>query len=234
MTRFRPEAASAALCLDADAVFFNEYFPKSHGAEFAARLADGGLIHQMISPEPSERANRTFVASRLPLDEDRLPAATFDQQLPANTLSVRFADSGLRVLALRVPAYERAQQALTLKSWDWLEASAALLRNSQAVILGDLNVRPAATSGPGIVHFRRIRAAGWQLATSETEASYFSPRGSKSTLDSLLHTASVLVTATRFVSCVAGYSLAGQPDALSDHAAIVADLHVQGTHVAPH
>jgi hypothetical protein len=105
MTRFRPEAADAAMALDVDAIFFNEYFPKEQGPVFARRLAAAGWRHQLISAEPPERANRTFVAARVSVELDSLALPTFDHQLPANLLVVRFPDAELRVIAVRVPAY---------------------------------------------------------------------------------------------------------------------------------
>ena len=225
-TRFRPEAVDAAIALDADAVFFNEYFPKQHGPTFADRLANAGWCHQLISSEPGERANRTFVASRVSVEQDCVPLPTFDRQLPANLLAVRFPDTGLRVLALRVPAYEGPERPLVLRSWDWLESTAALLVDEAAVIVGDLNVSAASRRSGGGDHFRRIRSAGWSLATPEGEPSFFSSTGHTSTVDHLLHTRTVRVASAAFVSEVSGYVLAGSRGAISDHAAIVADLSV--------
>jgi endonuclease/exonuclease/phosphatase family metal-dependent hydrolase len=225
-TRFRPEAVDAAIALDADAVFFNEYFPQEHGPAFAERLANAGWCHQLISAEPGERANRTFVASRVPVEGDCVSPPTFDRQLPANLLTVRFREVGLRVLALRVPAYEKLDRPLILRSWDWLESTAALLVDEAAVIVGDLNVSAASSRSGGGDHFKRMRGAGWSLATPEGEPSFFSSRGHTSTVDHLLHTRTVRAASAYFVSEVGGYVLAGSPGAISDHAAIVADLRV--------
>jgi endonuclease/exonuclease/phosphatase family metal-dependent hydrolase len=223
MTRFRSEAADAAIALDVDAIFFNEYFPKEHGTAFARRLTDGGWQHHLIPDEPPERANRTFVTSRVPVDIDSIALPTFDHQLPANLLVVRFPGVGLRVIALRVPAYEAHQRDLTLKSWDWLELAARALVDDAAVIVGDLNISPSSVRAGGD-HFRRIRNAGWSLATPEAEPSYFSATGHTSTLDHLLHTKGVRVSGAAFVTKTGGYTLAGSSGALSDHAAIVAEL----------
>lgn len=223
-TRFCPETVDAAIALGADAVFFNEYFPKQHGTAFADRLADAGCYHQLISPDPGERANRTFVASRVAVEADCISLPDFDRQLPANLLAVRFPDSSLRVLALRVPAYEKEDRPLILRSWDWLESTAALLVDEAAVIVGDLNVSAASGRSSGGAHFKRLRAAGWSVATPGDEPSFFSPRGHTSTVDHLLHTRTVRPASAVFVSEVGGYLLAGSPDAISDHAAIVADL----------
>lgn len=223
-TRFRQEAADAAIALDVDAIFFNEYFPQRHGPQFEGRLADAGWRRQLMSPEPQERANRVFVASRVDVERAELALPTFDHQLPANVLSVRFPGCGLRVLALRIPAYKAHQHDLTGRSWAWLESVADVIGSEAAVIIGDLNVPTLSTRGVGAETLRRIGALGWSMASSVTVASYFSPRGTTSTLDYLLHRPTVAVHRACFVTEVGGFILAGQPNALSDHAAIVADL----------
>ena len=42
VTRFRPEAVDAAIAIDADALFFNEYFPRERGVAFERRPVDAG------------------------------------------------------------------------------------------------------------------------------------------------------------------------------------------------
>jgi len=224
MTRFHPEVVEAAIALDVDAIFFNIYFPKEHGPDLIRRLADAGWRHQLITPEPPARANRTFLAARVPVELDSLALPTFDHQLLANLLVVRFPQTGLRVVALRVPAYEAHQKDLILKSWDWLEVAAAEIVGDVAVIIGDLNVSSSSSRAAGGGHFRRIKGAGWVLATPETEPSFFSAKGYTSTLDHLLHTKAVRVANASFVTKIGNRILAGSSDALSDHAAIVADL----------
>ena len=227
-TRFRKEAADAAIALDVDAIFFNEYFPQTHGPAFQGRLADAGWRHQLLSPEPPERANRVFVASRIDVGRAELAMPTFDHQLPANVLSVRFPGCGLWVVALRIPAYKAHQRDLTSRSWAWLESVAKSLASEAAVIIGDLNVPTLATRGVGAETLQRIGALGWPVASSTSVASYFSPRGTTSTLDYLLHTPAVAVHRAPFVTGASDFILAGSLNALSDHAAIVADLEVRG------
>jgi endonuclease/exonuclease/phosphatase family metal-dependent hydrolase len=226
-TPFRPDAAAAAVALDVDTIFFNEYFPQAHGPSFERELADAGLAHQIISTKTPARANRTFVASRVPVERDSIDLPTFDHQFPANVLAVRFPDSQLRVLALRIPAYKSSQNDLGLRSWAWLESAAATLIEHPAVIIGDLNVRAGSHRGRGAQQLQRIRKTGWTLASSDTEPSYFSSRGYAHTLDYLLHTAQVRVSCAPFVKAVNDYVLADGHAALSDHAAIVAVLHDQ-------
>lgn len=231
-TKFRPAAVDAAIALDVDALFFNEYFPRQHGPAFRGRLAEEGWRHQLISPEPAERANRLLVASRVEVDLDAgvlLP--NFDHQFPANILAVRFPAADLRVIALRVPAYKAQQRQLTELSWRWLEHIAGEVASGAAVIVGDLNVPSTATTGAGFEGLRRIVSNNWAIAPVANAPSYFSPRGTKSTLDYLLHTSAVGVRSAAFVASCGGFCLAGAGGALSDHAALVATVEVRGMRV---
>ncbi|HEY1861060.1 MAG TPA: hypothetical protein VGG61_11930 [Gemmataceae bacterium] len=84
--RFRPEAAHAAVALGADFIVFTEYFPPKHDRQFCQVLAESGWMHQLISDEPDdpdEKANRTLIASRLPLVRDGFRTA------PTSDLSLR-------------------------------------------------------------------------------------------------------------------------------------------------
>src|SRR5438094_2069944 len=118
--RFRTEAADAALALDADVVVLTEYFPHDQREAFGRTLAVGCLVHQMLTREPPERANRILIASREPLVPDPLPLPDFDHQFPANLPAVGVPSLGLRVLGVRVPSYGPEQRVLLTKSWDWL------------------------------------------------------------------------------------------------------------------
>lgn len=227
-TRFQPAAAEAAIALDVDAVFFNEYFPQQHGPAFRARLADAGWRHQLISAEPAERANRVLVASRLEVELTDVKLPRFDHQFPANVLAVRFPTVGLQVLALRVPAYKPQQRRLTELSWNWIERTATEIVSGAAIIVGDLNVPATATKGVGFETLRRIALRRWAVAPVADTPSYFSPRGTTTTLDYLLHTAGVAVRNATFVTNCSGFRLAGAAGALSDHAALVAALDFGG------
>jgi endonuclease/exonuclease/phosphatase family metal-dependent hydrolase len=166
------------------------------------------------------------VASRVVLERDALALPSFDHQLPANVLVVRFPGANLRVVAIRVPWYGRAQRDLALRAWDWLESAAADLIQEAAIIIGDLNVSTSSRRRDAADPLRRITRAGWALATSEIDPSYFSPRGSTNTLDHLLHTVKVKVVNASFATEAGGHVLAGSPAALSDHAALVAEIEV--------
>lgn len=226
-THFRPETVDAAIALDVDAVFFNEFFPGKNGPSFLRRLSSAGWRHQVIPEEPQARANRTIVASRYPVVVDQVSMPSFDDQFPPNVLAVRFPEQDLRVLALRIPWYPSPQRQLTVRCWEWLESSASTLTSDPAIIIGDLNASPSSPPARGGEHFRRMLAGPWSLATSITEPSYWSAKGATSTLDHLLHTRMLQVHSASFVTAAGGYRLAGSAAALSDHAAIIAELSPQ-------
>jgi hypothetical protein len=91
-------------------VVLTEYFPRDQHEAFCRTLAAGGLVHQVLTREPPERANRVLVASRAPLVSDPLPLPNFDHQLPANLVAVGVPSLGLQVLGVRLPAYPKASR----------------------------------------------------------------------------------------------------------------------------
>src|ERR1700730_15518173 len=103
---FRPEAASAAVALRVDLIVFTEYFPRQNHKEFCKVLAEAGLVHHLLSPEPREDANRVLIASREPLEQAGLALPDFDNQFHANILAAHSPRFGLRILGLRIPAYK--------------------------------------------------------------------------------------------------------------------------------
>jgi endonuclease/exonuclease/phosphatase family metal-dependent hydrolase len=224
--RFRPEAAQASAALGADLVVFTEYFPQEHHQRFSQALVELGWIHQLLSREPKEVANRTLIASRLPLERDPLALPDFDEQFPANTVAARVPGFGLRVLGLRVPAYGAEQQALLKKSWEWLENTAASLLGEPAVILGDLNVRGSPSQKDGEAHFRRILESGWKRAAPAGGSSYYGASGVRSEIDHVLFSTRCTARSAEYVTSAAGFTLAGAPSALSDHAALVVDIEI--------
>lgn len=224
VTRFRPEAADAAMALGADALFFTEYSARGEGAALQAQLAAHGWSAQLLSPDTGVAANRVLVAARVPVLPDLYPRPRFDQQFPANLLIVRFPESGLRVIAVRIPAYTARQGPQLVQCWDWLEQAAAALAGDRAVIVGDLNSSPAAPRQRGGDHFQRILGSGWTLGTPATGASYFGLGGRTSVIDHLLLSPACAAEDAAFVTAAGGFELAGSRKALSDHAALVATL----------
>jgi endonuclease/exonuclease/phosphatase family metal-dependent hydrolase len=225
MTRFRPEAAAAAAALDADVCLLTEYFPREGGPEFEARLAEAGYRTLLLSRQVAVRANRVLSAARVgvELDPDIAPLPA-DPQLQSNVLGLRVVGTPLRILALRIPWYPASARAALEAAWDWMEVAADRLRDEAAVIVGDLNVRPASPVARGGQHFRRILGSGWHSAT-DNAATFFPRDGEPGPLDYLLHTTTVRVTA-RVVLKSGRHRLAGSAAALSDHAAITAAVRL--------
>ena len=65
--RFRPEAADAAAALQVDVLILTEFCPQEHEDRFRDVLGSAGMSEQLMSPQPTEVANRVLIASRLPL-----------------------------------------------------------------------------------------------------------------------------------------------------------------------
>jgi len=64
-----------------------------------------GLIHQALSVETREKANRVLIASRLPIAPLKLRLPGFDHQLQANVLGVKILGEDISLLGLRMPWY---------------------------------------------------------------------------------------------------------------------------------
>jgi endonuclease/exonuclease/phosphatase family metal-dependent hydrolase len=236
---FRLEAAEVASALGADAIIFTEYHPwktkdgrrfsQELHARFRDRLMDLGFGHTALSPGTEERANRVLIVARLPFDEDALGRPTFDRQFPANIIAVRFPDTGLRVLGLRVPAYETKDRERLAACWAWLEYAARQLRGSPAVILGDLNVTPTESATTASRHFRRMLDSGWVRARPTGGFSYYGQQNRRSEIDHVLGSPGCAVSDAVYVVRTGVFELAGSAAALSDHAALAATIEVKNS-----
>lgn len=225
--RFRPEAASAAIALSADVLVFNEYYPQKHETEFSDILRRAGWSHQAMSRYTGEKANRVLIASRLALRPLEIPLPDFDRQFPSNLVCVETATTGIAIIGVRVPWYEKKDIGLVINAWDWLEATGATLANKPAIILGDLNVALNSTRARGGEHFRRILQAGWQRATPKDAHSFFGAHGQNSEIDHILVTQRCHLNNPHYVIKLDGHLFAGGTEALSDHAALLADVTVR-------
>jgi endonuclease/exonuclease/phosphatase family metal-dependent hydrolase len=178
-------------------------------------------------PEPAGTTNRTLIASRVPFVQDDLSLPHRDRHYLGNTLAVCLPAVGLRVLGVRV---EWLTDLRVLGHWEWLEGAAVKLRETPAVIIGDLNIHPLTgrERNEKALLFRKILDSGWRRAEPTGEYSYYGRAGGQTEVDHLLTTPHCAVREATFVTLVPGFTLAGTPDALSDHAALVAhiDIHV--------
>jgi endonuclease/exonuclease/phosphatase family metal-dependent hydrolase len=222
--RFRPEAAEAVVALAADVIVLTEYFPRHHHEDFCRMLARGGLVHQLLSPEPRDIANRALLVSRLPFEPVTSLLPKFDEESRANTVAVRLASLELTLLGVRVPVYKTI--ARRVRVWEWLEQTAMSLIHTRAVILGDLNCPPAPSGRGAGLSFRRMLQSGWRRAAPPEGHSYFGVSGCRSEIDHILASAHCTIDAAKYVTRTAGFTLAGAADAISDHAALLAELSV--------
>jgi endonuclease/exonuclease/phosphatase family metal-dependent hydrolase len=225
--RFRLEAAAAACALDADVLVFTEYFPQDHHQRFLDDLAAAGWMHTLLSRDTGERANRVLIASRLHLEQDDLELPDFDLQFPANILAARLPAVGIRLLGLRVPWYGNSDPQKLLRCWEWIEATAATLRNTPAVIVGDFNVRLSSAAGRGGDHFRRMMQNGWQRAEPSAGHSYFGRGGVRSEIDHALSTVGCEMQDAEYIMRARTFELAGSSSAISDHAALRVNIAVR-------
>jgi len=222
--RFRLEAAEASAAIGADLLVFTEYFPKDNHARFAGVLAAAGWTHLMVSADSGEPANRVLVASRVPLEPYALQLPDFDRQFRSNLLGASISSLGIRIVGVRVPAYSNRNSLI--KSWEWLEATAESLAGAPSIILGDLNFAPTPTRGPAGASFHRILQAGWHRAAPSGAASYFGHNGARTEIDHILATKSCDLSEARYVTEAGGFRLAGDREAISDHAAVLARVRV--------
>lgn len=235
MVPFRPEAAQAAIALGADVIVFTEYYPQEHHRRFCNDLREAGWVHQLMSPEaakttsrsPADRTNRVFIVSRLPMWRDALAPPNFDRHALTNTAVAHLPTLGLRILGLRIPAYVDKDRALLARSWEWLEHASTILRGSPAVIVGDLNVRISSGVDKSGGRFRKILEGGWERAVPAEGFSYFGKNGARSEIDHILCNDYCSVRDARYCKTTGDFALADHPNALSDHAALVAEVEVE-------
>lgn len=219
LTRFRPEAAQAAMALDADVIVFNEFYPGPNGAAFTSELSDAGWPHQHSSPTPKVKANRVLFASRIRFDPLPLPPTTVDEHLTSNAAAI-VMPNGLVVVGMRVPTYKGA---LLTRAWDWIENLANDLSgatSARAVIVGDLNTSMLAQGARRMPQFHRMLDRGWRREQPAGIGSFMHKSGTWHEIDHILSFGSCAVSDTHYVRNVADLSLAGTPDSVSDHAAL--------------
>lgn len=227
-TRFRPEAAHAAMALGTDTIVFNEFYSGAREAEFRHTLASGGWTSQVISIDTGEKANKVLIVSRYRMEPLALPLPDFDAQFPSNIAGAYFPGTNLRLLGVRVPAYEHAEAHLLKKSWSWLEEAAATLTDTRAVIIGDLNAR--VTGSRARPELLRILASGWTRPQPQGTGSFFGIGGQTLEIDHVLTTAQCHLTDVMYATHAGDHCLAGEDSALSDHAALLCTIALHPPH----
>jgi len=222
--RFRPEAALAAISLDVDVLVLNEYYPQKHHELFTSTLANAGWRYQEYSAESVEKANRVLIASRVSLEPLKIDLPSFDRQFPSNIACVHVPSFGISVVGVRVPWYEGPDIGLVSSAWDWIQSTAVKLADKPAIFTGDFNASLKSGKARGGGHFRRLIESGLERAAPHGKASFFGKKESQSEVDHILGNMHCELTDAQYVVQSGHYCLAGKPDAISDHAAILAKV----------
>ena len=227
--RFKPEAALAAAEIGADVLVLTEYHPRSAHEQFVADLRAAGYSHALIAPDSDELVNRVLVASRLPIADAGIARPSFDTHFGANLTAFQIPSVGLKVIGVRVPAYPSEGRENLRKGWEWLARAAADCCGEPSVILGDLNVsvgkRP--TGGRSGPRFPENFGSEWHRHQPRGSASYFGHGGARTQIDHLLTTSHCRVSDIHYLTRTRSFTLADGRGALSDHAALVADISVR-------
>lgn len=231
-TTFRPEAAHAACALNADLICLNEFYPKAEEESFRRVLFDSGYCHQLISPAAPSGvlANRVLIASRRPIEQVELQVPTHEPHLRTNVLGVLTEE--LTIVGMRVPAYDGLEAPHLLAAWEWVCEVAARLCERPAVILGDLNVSLNSLGYQKGRHLQSILANGWTRVAT-VGPTYHGRNGVRTEIDYVLVTRRCRATHPVVLTGIDEYSLCGQTNSISDHAALMCDLESVPAHRAP-
>ena len=202
----------------ANVLVFNEFYPGSAQARFAAELQVGGWRHQTFSSASDGAvANRILIASTQPHSVVDLPPTTVDEHLLANALCVDFED--FRMLSVRVPTYQSAQRQA---AWDWVASVAdSLLDRRPSLICGDLNTSLNATGAKRVPQFHALLESDkWRRVQPDGVGSYYGANGVTHEIDHLIASQGCVITDATYVNRAGEFVLAGLPGALSDHAGL--------------
>ncbi len=232
-TTYRSDTAQAVRALNAKLVVLTEYFPREHHEQFVADLSNGsgGFKYCIMSQAPPEdaRSNRVLIASKVEIVRvEPSKGPTFDRQFASNMACVEVSETGLQILGIRVPYYNKDDSRVKIeKAWNWIEKAATNLRDKPALILGDLNVRTKSNARGGH-QFANILDSDWTRMEPQGKGkvkSHFRT-DSWSEIDHVLHTSGCRVSGAQYVSRAGSHELAGSTNALSDHSAIVFNCRV--------
>ena len=222
--RIPPGLTKALAALTPDVVVLTEYVPSPSRAEFLRDLDSIGLKHRCESPY-SPGQNHVLIASHHRLEEGSFRAPAIHESVPSNTLHVCLPGDGLEILGVRLPDFSK-RPPLRREWWDWILTTACALRDRPFAILGDFNTDPCYPPAKCGDRIATLVAMGWQHATPPEGASYRTPTGRERRLDHCFVSGHFRVQCSSYVWEVGPYVLLGKAaGALSDHAALVVELH---------
>lgn len=204
-------------------VVLTEYVEGPSHAEMLRTLEGLGLAGVLLSPR-IDGGNQVLVAGRSPASPGDLRAPPV-RSLQSNSLHAVFAESGLQVLAVRMPAYTKDVAAQRRAVWDWIDACADELAGGAAILAGDLNTDPGRRGPEGGARLNALVGRGWSHALPTDGYSWWDLRGRGYRLDHVFVSAAFRVAESRYIADLDGRSLVGKRRGFpSDHAAALVEL----------
>lgn len=163
--------ASAIVARFPDVVVLTEYVEGPDHERFLKTLADGGLMHSLITRRV-EKQNQVLIVSTQALRRGMLQAPAIHPAVPPNALEAILEPSGLHVVGFRMPAFAGAERPLKRETWNWLLGESDRLRGRAAVIAGDFNTAPSDSISRCGDCFAKLSQSGWQCGTPTVGCSW--------------------------------------------------------------
>jgi len=186
-----------------------------------------GLTHRQVTTRVG-RSNQVLVAAREPIEAGGLAAPDdIAESLPPNFLHVRLAETGMDLVAFRMPAYEYRSRHKKRLSWDWLIDALAAVRHRPAVLIGDMNTEPGDSEQYCGDSLEKMAATGWRLAVPSRGYSWRLREGSpERRIDLAFHTPELRCerVAYSWDFHALDERAAKPPVGLPDHAMLVVDV----------
>ena len=206
--------------LSPDILTLNEYVHGSTRGHFIETLGAIGLTHVKCSVRIRSN-NQVLIASRLPFESgDLVGPDTEDGGGSSNFLHITFPDSGLAVVGIRVPAYEK--KSVLEDYWTKLLALIRSTQNREIVFLGDFNADPDMPKSFAGATLAALRSLGWQIPAPSGSWSFVS--GSR--IDHVVAGPGIGGLQAAYVAELDNAVLASRDtlNRVSDHAALMVDL----------
>lgn len=228
-----PTLLTGVAALQPDVIVLTEFVPaeaKGRSRQpFYEALKDRGMKY--LLPEYSSDVtrngtrNHTLVASRRKMVPGDLTAATTPLPGPTGFLHVRFPDDGFEVAGLRIPSYKQTE--VMREYWGWLTGMLAAEKGRPMIMIGDLNVNPAAPRPKWKAKLLTQIQEDWDIPSprhSEGLGSYVSKTGKWTSIDHAVVSKHFTNVKASYVSESHGHTFASQGGDMSDHAVLVLDF----------
>lgn len=215
-----PRFAEYVEKLSPNVLTLNEYVHGSTRGHFIEALAAIGLTQVKVSMRIRSN-NQVLIASRLPFElGDLVGPDTEDGGGSSNFLHIIFPDSGLEVVGIRVPAYEK--KSVLDDYWTKLLALICATKHRRIVFLGDFNADPDTPKSFAGAKLAGLRSHGWQVPAPSGSWSFVS--GSR--IDHVVAGPGISGLQAAYVSELDNVALASRDtlNRVSDHAALMVDF----------